>query len=109
MPRSESPSSFPSSLGLVELGEGRGGQFGGPLYWKLNARILEEQDFIVAYSKLWEEQLKMKEQFHDCADWWDLSVKPASRILCQHYSVLRQQSRRDTADFLVYCLGKAVK
>jgi exonuclease III len=88
---------------------GRQGRHGGPLYWKMNVRILEEEDFIVAFRVLWEEHILKKEEFIDVADWWDLSVKPAVQKLSKAYSVLRQKSRGDTQDFLFFLLEEAVR
>ena len=45
-------------------------------YWKLNTRILKDEDFLENFAALWE-FLKLKQnRFTDKADWWEEEAKP---------------------------------
>ena len=68
-------------------------------YWKLNVRILEDEDFDENFISLWSE-LKLKQtRFSDIADWWDMEVKPAIREFCFQFSKQRNARRNDTKAF----------
>ena len=49
---------------------------GSLTYWKLNTRILKDEDFLENFAALWE-FLKLKQNnFTDKADWWNEVAKP---------------------------------
>ena len=68
-------------------------------YWKLNVRILEDEDFENNFFSLWA-VLKLKQtRFSDIADWWDMEAKPSIREFCYEFSKQRQERRKDTKAF----------
>ena len=51
-------------------------------YWKLNTRILKDEDFLENFAALWE-CLKLKQNdFSDIADWWNEEAKPNIKEFC---------------------------
>ena len=76
-----------------------GKRFSRETYWKLNIRILEDEDFEDNFISLWSE-LKLKQtRFSDIADWWDMEAKPTIREFCFEFSKQRKARRNDTKAF----------
>ena len=76
-----------------------GERFSRETYWKLNIRILEDEDFEDNFISLWS-RLKLKQtRFSDIADWWDMEAKPAIREFCFEFSKQRNARRNDTKAF----------
>ena len=76
-----------------------GKRFSRQSYWKLNVRILEDEDFDDNFVSLWS-ALKLKQtRFSDIADWWDMEAKPAIRDFCFEFSKQRKERRNDTKAF----------
>ena len=51
-------------------------------YWKLNAAILKEENFLSSFRPFWTFLLTSKQDFDDVADWWDLRAIPEIRYFC---------------------------
>ena len=77
-------------------------------YWKLNASILNDNDFLPAFKQFWIHTKNAQENFSDLADWWDIHAKPAIKQFCIEFSRHRKSVRRDTARFLLSLLKIAV-
>ena len=45
-------------------------------YWKLNTRILKDEDFLDNFAALWELLKQKQNDFPDIADWWNEEAKP---------------------------------
>ena len=45
-------------------------------YWKLNTRILKDEDFLENFAGLWDVLKLRQEKFSDIADWWNVVAKP---------------------------------
>ena len=68
-------------------------------YWKLNKRILKDEDFMENFAALWE-CLKLKQgNFSDKADWWDGVAKPNIKDFCVAFSAQRNLRRMDSKAF----------
>ena len=68
-------------------------------YWKLNTRILKDEDFLENFAALWE-FLKLKQNnFSDIADWWNEEAKPNIKDFCIAFSSQRNMRRMDTKAF----------
>ena len=70
-------------------------------YWKLNTSILEEEEFLPNFGKLWERISVTRGQFEDIAEWWDKVAKPEIKDFCIGFSVHRKKQRDDTKKFLL--------
>ena len=68
-------------------------------YWKLNTRILKDEDFLENFAALWD-VLKLKQQnFSDIADWWNVAAKQNIKEFCASFSKQRNLRRMDTKAF----------
>ena len=88
---------------LLDMGFQSFNQYGKKIsretYWKLNVRILEDEDFEENFISLWS-VLKLKQtRYSDIADWWDMEAKPAIRDFCFEFSKQRKERRNDTKAF----------
>ena len=71
----------------------------GTTYWKLNTRILKDEDFLENFAALWD-VLKLKQQnFSDIANWWNEEAKPNIKEFCIAFSTQRNLRRMDTKAF----------
>ena len=73
-------------------------------FWKLNIRILDEDDFLLDFSIMWERLLVKKTEFGDCADWWDQLVKPECRAMCMRFSAMMARCNRGQKQMLMVML-----
>ena len=78
-------------------------------YWKLNASILNDSDFMSNFIPAWEELNQMKAQYREIADWWDECAKPWMVKFCKNYSTMLTKVRRDTKIFLFANLDGSIK
>ena len=79
-------------------------RFSGMAYWKLNSKLLEEQqleDQMCEIMKILEEE---KGKYEDIAVWWEKLVKPTIKDTLIKYSRYRAKSRADTVKALFMCL-----
>ena len=77
-------------------------------YWKLNTAVLEDKDFQLNFSMLWQELLEEQGKFGDLADWWDVLAKKEIRMFLQHFSAARSRTRRQLKELLCFMLDKAL-
>ena len=70
-------------------------------YWKLNAAILEDGEFVPSFTLLWERILKYRQNFSDIAEWWDKLAKPEIKDFCIGFSIQRKLRRDHTKKFLL--------
>ena len=75
--------------------------FQGKTYWKLNAAILDDKEFLPSFTVFWERILKYRQDFLDIAEWWDKFAKPEIKDFCIGFSVQRKLRRDDTKKFLL--------
>ena len=75
-------------------------------YWKLNNSILSDSDFMSNFNDVWEIASVTKGDHPNVLSWWELDAKPQFRTFCQKYSVTLSRERRDTKQFLHFCLTK---
>ena len=68
-------------------------------YWKLNASILKDEDFLHNFVDLWSWLKLEQKSFSDIADWWDLEVKPKVKEFCIQFSKDRNVRRNDSKKF----------
>ena len=68
-------------------------------YWKLNVRILEDEDFEENFISLWSGLKQKQTWFTDIADWWDMEAKPTIKEFCFEFSKQRKARRNDTKAF----------
>ena len=68
-------------------------------YWKLNARILKDEDFLPNFSTFWLSLQTLKAEHSDIADWWDAVVKPRIRKFYILFSRQRSQKRKSSRKF----------
>ena len=67
-------------------------------YWKLNTRILKDENF----AALWDVLKLQQENFSDIADWWNISAKQNIKKYCATY--LTRLSRNDAGGCVrIYC------
>ena len=45
-------------------------------FWKLNTAVLDERNFMLNFTALWEVLLQDRVKYVDVADWWDVCAKP---------------------------------
>ena len=69
-------------------------------YWKLNCSILNDDDFLENFSKLWTDLKAVQNDYIDIADWWDELVKPCIKEFCVVFSKNRSMRIKDTKKFL---------
>ena len=62
-------------------------------YWKLNTRILKEEDFGIGFQEVWDRVL-LKKPTEDLRSWWDKTAKPAIQKFCKAFSKVRQKNRK---------------
>ena len=75
-------------------------------YWKLNNSILSDSDFLPNFNKVWDLALVTKQNYPNVLSWWEKDAKPQITTFCQKYSVTIARERRDTKQFLFYCLTR---
>ena len=51
-------------------------------YWKLNASIHKDEDFLDNFTDVWAELRTKQEDYEDIADYWDLEAKPNIKEFC---------------------------
>ena len=78
-------------------------------YWKLNNQILNDQDFMLNFDKLWGELLGEQGKYVDLADWWDMMVKPELKTFMQNFSATRSRTRKQLKSLLCDMLDKALE
>ena len=79
----------------------------GSGYWKLNNKVLLDQDFMLNFNKLWDELVVDQGNYVDKADWWDLMFKPELRTFLQHFSATRARTRKQLKELLCEMLDRA--
>ena len=77
-------------------------------FWKMNVKILDDQDFWINFGLLWPMLLEVKDDFVDVVDWWDTEVKPSIKTFCIDYSIARSQNRKGTISSLYVWLARAL-
>ena len=70
-------------------------------YWKLNAAILDDEEFGPSFTLLWEKILKYRKNFSDIAEWWDNVAKPEIKDFCIGFSIQRKLRRDHTKKLLL--------
>ena len=68
-------------------------------YWKLNTRILKDEDFLENFAALWEYLKTKQNNFSDIADWWSEEAKPNIKEFCIAFSTQRNLRRMDSKAF----------
>ena len=68
-------------------------------YWKLNTRILKDEDFLENFAALWESLKINQKNFPDIADWWEEEAKPNIKDFCFAFSAQRNLRRMDSKAF----------
>ena len=68
-------------------------------YWKLNASILKDEDFLDNFTDVWTELKTKQGDYEDIADWWDLEAKPNIKEFCIQFSRERNLRRSDSKKF----------
>ena len=68
-------------------------------YWKLNTRILKDEDFLENFAALWDVLKLKQEDFSDIAEWWNVAAEPHIKEFCATFSTQRNIRRRDTKAF----------
>ena len=68
-------------------------------YWKLNTRILKDEDFLDNFAALWELLKQKQKDFPDIADWWNEEAKPNIKDFCIAFSAQRNLRRMDSKAF----------
>lgn len=54
-------------------------------YWKFNAALLKEREFIERFEMFWKEWVSKKKDFDNLIQWWEIG-KTQIKIFCQQYS-----------------------
>ena len=62
-------------------------------YWKLNTKVLEEEDFEVSFREVWD-QILLEKPSEDVRFWWDKTAKPAIQKFCKWFLKVRQKNRK---------------
>ena len=78
-------------------------------YWKLNAAILHEEEFIESFTCFWQSILRSTKVYDNIAEWWDKHAKPQIKSFCIVYSSIRSKKRRHTKKFLLSRLKNALE
>ena len=73
-------------------------------FWKLNNRILDDDEFLPSFIQLWRFLCKNENDYNDVADWWDDYVKPHIKNFCIGFSSHRKDKRNQTKQFLLNSL-----
>ena len=68
-------------------------------YWKLNTRVLKDEDFLDNFTALWECLKLNQNDFPDIADWWNEEAKPNIKDFCIAFSTQRNLRRMDSKAF----------
>ena len=78
-------------------------------YWKLNTRILRDEDFRENFAAFWKVLKSKQEHFSDIADWWNVAAKPNIKEFCATFSTQRNLRRMDTKAFLLAYLKIVIR
>ena len=73
-------------------------------FWKLNNRILDDDEFLPSFLHLWKYLLKFEHNYGNVADWWDECVKPQIKDFCIGFSSYRKDKRNQTKQMLLQLL-----
>ena len=76
-------------------------------YWKLNNKVLLEDDFQENFLRVWNKLLERRGDEDFVSDWWDLVAKPGLQVFLRRYSIQRARRRRDTKTYLFMLLDLA--
>ena len=68
-------------------------------YWKLNVRILKDEDFHENFAAIWGKLKLDQKNYSDIADWWDIKAKPTIKGFCYEFSKQRKHRRNDSKSF----------
>ena len=63
----------------------------GKFYWKLNVKLLEEDNIEVEFKNLWENLIKLKKMYSDINQWWDLCAK---KSICRFFQKKGREKSR---------------
>ena len=93
---------FPGVVGSTQHKRARKGS-----YWKMNVRILSEDNYLKGFKALWSSLLKQEGSYKGVAEWWDLLCKPEIKNFSLDYSKKRAKLRKGYINYLYFTLGKA--
>lgn len=73
-------------------------------YWRFSNRLLQDHNFVHAFTLFWEEWRERKTQYKSLSQWWDIG-KVQVKLFCQKYSahnrsILENQMRQLEQDIL---------
>ena len=77
-------------------------------YWKLNACILQEVEFMEKFRMFWEILVEAVDPQASVSSWWEEVAKPEIRIFLQDLSRERSRARKGTKLYLFHRLDKAL-
>ena len=86
---------------LQNVGDNRVKKVRITTYWKLNAAILSDEDFLHNFAGVWSGLKTKQVQYNEIADWWDSEAKPGIRDFCIEFSQNRSIRRSDSKKFLL--------
>lgn len=78
-------------------------------YWKLNSKILQDEDFVGNFELFWNHALINQPSYPSVCDWWEIYFKPNLKQFLIKYSKVRAYSRKGTKDALFELLDLALK
>ena len=76
-------------------------------YWKLNTSILQDDDFIPNFLRVWEQIVQQQPEFESLPEWWEECFKPTIKTFLIKFSVMRAYGRKQTKLMLFTMLDLA--
>jgi exonuclease III len=97
----------PASLGLRPPDRSRGPSF----YWKLNVALLQEERFLPAFQRSWQQLVtNTKIPTITCpAQWWEEVAKPAIRGFCLQFGKQEAERRKLSCELVTRALAFALE
>lgn len=80
-----------------------------PSYWKLNTSVLQDEDFLPNFNKLWNKLLLRSTEFNSISAWWEELVKPSFKNFLIQFSIIRAKARKGTKSMLFTMLDLALE
>ena len=77
-------------------------------YWKMNTRVLFNEDFLPNFVEVWEVLTSKEELYTNIAQWWEFCAKPGIQKFCKKFSSVISKGRSCTKTLLLEWLNSAL-
>ena len=110
IPTTSDHHAFLLKMDITGLGIPQPGRLTASYYWKFNSSLLQEKDFLPAFTEMWEPIAAIMDTFPTGpGEWWDRLAKPTICDFCRRFSRLVAGRRGATRRFFVRALEVALE